>query len=80
MVHFYHPDMKQTWGTLIGGLVGFFKVKFVEVAFSFATVEQILKDSSSTAINAAIGATVGFVVTTLWRYVFEYFKKRKKEE
>lgn len=64
-MEFYHPQMEQRVGTVIGGVMGFFGIEIVDVLKS---------PRMDIVINTIIGATVGFIVTTFWRYVWEKFK------
>ena len=57
----YHPDLSQKFGTFVGTVIG--------VWMSWGPLIQ-------TAMSAAVGATVAFIVTTILRYVWEGIKKK----
>jgi hypothetical protein len=78
MVHSHHsPSTVQTLGLIIGSITGIAKAGLVKGFFVISAITASIE--VDTAILAAIGATVGFAVTTLWKFLLALVVKKLKE-
>lgn len=68
-----HTSSDQQTGTVIGAIIGFIKGMIAVIAaLNFMGILE-------TAVYAAVGATVGFLVTSFWQRLKKKYVDKDKE-